>query len=108
MCNEIDLAWAAGLIEGEGCFTWHSDGKRPYFLLDMCDIDVLQKFKTIFPETNFRGPYMHKTKQNQKPRYRIDAYGDKCRHIMQTVYPWLGERRKAKIEELIAHDHSGS
>lgn len=103
---ESNYAWAAGLVEGEGCFTWHSDGKRPYFLMDMCDEDVLRKFQIVFPETSLRGPYFHKYKVNQKPRFRIDAYGDKCITIMKAIYPWLGERRKAKIDELLSNDNN--
>ena len=101
---ESNYAWAAGLIEGEGCFTYHSDGKRPYFLMDMTDKDVLQKFQVVFPETNLRGPYLHKNKPLHKERWRIDAYGDKCVHIMKAVYPWMGQRRKNKIDELLTHD----
>lgn len=101
---ESNIAWAAGLIEGEGCFTWHSDGKRPYFLLDMCDEDVLRKFQVVFPDTNFRGPYYHKDRPHIKPRYRVDAYGDKCIFIMKEVYPWLCQRRRERIDELLKAD----
>lgn len=98
---EFNVAWAAGLIEGEGCFTLHSDKKRPYFLLDMTDKDVLQNFQQVFPETNLRGPYSHKNKPQHKERWRIDAYGQKCVQIMEAVYPYMGTRRKLKIEELL-------
>lgn len=99
-----DIAWAAGLIEGEGCFTLHSDMKRPYFLLDMTDKDVLERFQEVFPNTNLRGPYKHKNKEHHKPRWRVDAYGDACVYIMQSVYPYMFTRRKEKIDELISKD----
>lgn len=97
---EFNIPWAAGLIEGEGCFTWHSDGKRPYFLLDMTDKDVLENFQKVFPETNLRGPYFHKNKPHTKARWRIDAYGNKCETIMDAVYPYMGYRRKDRIDDL--------
>lgn len=100
--KETDLAWAAGLIEGEGCFTLHSK-KHPYLLLDMCDKDVIEKLHSIFPFGNVRGPYTNKNKPQHKPRWRFDAFGSKCRHIMLHVFPYLGVRRRAKIEELLEY-----
>jgi hypothetical protein len=94
-----DIAWAAGLIEGEGCFTLHS-GKHPYFLLDMCDKDVLEKFQTIFPESNLRGPYRNNKKSYHKDRFRVDAFGDRAFKIMFAVYPYMCNRRQQKIREL--------
>lgn len=99
MASDVDIAWAAGLIEGEGCFTVHSK-YHPYFLLDMCDLDVLEKFHKIFPESNLRGPYTDIKRPDNKPRYRIDAFGPKCIEIMNAVYPHLCNRRQAKITEL--------
>lgn len=97
----FNIPWAAGLIEGEGCFTLHSDKKRPYFLMDLGDKDVLENFLTVFPQANLRGPYYHKTKTHHKPRYRVDAYGTKAIEIMNAVFPFLGERRQTKIKELL-------
>lgn len=99
--KEVDLAWAAGLIEGEGCFTIHSK-KHPYFLLDMCDKDVLEKFKTIFPFVNLRGPYTNPKRPDNKPRWRVDAFGPKCRHIIIHTYQYFGERRKAQMNNVMS------
>lgn len=100
MCvKSEDIAWAAGLIEGEGCFTVHSK-HHPYFLLDMCDLDVLEKFHSVFPNTTLRGPYTDGKRPDYKPRYRVDAFGPKCIEIMDIVYPYLCSRRQAKITEL--------
>lgn len=100
MASDTDIAWAAGLIEGEGCFTLHSK-YHPYFLLDMCDLDVLQKFQSIFPEASLRGPYYHKDRPTQKARWRVDAFGPKCITIMTSVLPYMGLRRREKINELL-------
>ena len=98
--KETDLAWAAGLIEGEGCFTLHSK-KHPYFLLDMTDKDVLEKFQSIFPFVTLRGPYYHKDRPQYKPRWRIDAFGPKCRHIILQTYKYYGIRRRTCIDQLL-------
>lgn len=98
--KDTDVAWAAGIIEGEGCFTLHSKN-HPYFLLDMCDKDVIEKFHTVFPFGNIRGPYTNSKKPNHKPRWRYDAFGSKARHIMITVFPYMCQRRKEKINKLM-------
>lgn len=102
MYKDVDIAWAAGLIEGEGCFTLHSN-KHPYFLLDTTDKDVVEKFHKIFPFTNLRGPYTNSKKLHYKDRWRVDAFGSKARHIMITVSPYLCSRRLAKINELLEY-----
>lgn len=96
----VDVAWAAGLIEGEGCFTIHSK-KHPYLLVDMCDKDVIDKLHKIFPCGTVRGPYHNKNKPNHKPRWRFDAFGPKCRNIVLEVYPYMCARRRARIDELM-------
>ncbi len=98
MVSDLDIAWAAGLIEGEGCFTLHSK-YHPYFLLDMCDKDVLEKFHKIFPNSNFRGPYTH-SNPTHKDRWRVDAFGPKCIEIMNAVFPYMCKRRQEKITAL--------
>ena len=98
--KEVDLAWAAGLIGGEGCFTIHSK-KHPYLLLDTTDKDVVEKLYSIFPFGNIRGPYKHKTRPDYKDRWRFDAYGPKARNIMLYIYPYMCSRRKKKISELM-------
>lgn len=91
--------WAAGLIEGEGCFTLHTN--QPYLLLDMTDEDVIKELKEVFPFGNVRGPYYHKNKEHNKPRYRFDAYGKKAYAVAVMVFPFLKSRRQQKIVELV-------
>lgn len=102
MASDLEIAWAAGLIEGEGCFTLHSK-YHPYFILDMCDLDTLEKFQGIFPFSNLRGPYtdVRKGHAHYKPRYRVDAFGPKAIEIMKAVFPFMGKRRQEKITELL-------
>lgn len=94
-----DVIWAAGLIEGEGCFTSHTN--QPYLLVDMTDEDVIHKLHSIFPFGIMRGPYHHKKHPNNKPRYRFDAFGKSAYAIAIMIYPFLCSRRQEKITELI-------
>lgn len=99
LSREIQVAWAAGLIEGEGCFTLHTGA--PYFILDITDKDVLEKLIIIFPFLNLRGPYKHKNKPNNKDRWRVDAFGPKAVQLIDEILPFMCSRRTAKIKELL-------
>lgn len=96
---EVKIAWAAGIIEGEGCFTEHSG--LPYILVDMTDKDVILRLHEVFPSGNVRGPYTHKTKPHNKPRWRFDVFGSKAIPVMKTLLPYMGERRTEKISQLL-------
>jgi len=98
--NELELAWAAGLIEGEGCFTLHSK-HHPYFLLDMTDKDVVEKLHSIFPFCILRGPYTHAKRPTMKPRWRLDGFGPSAIKVMKAVLPYMCSRRTEKINQLI-------
>lgn len=94
------VAWAAGIIEGEGCFTLHTN--NIYLEIDMCDKDVIDRLKDIFPTGTVRGPYFHKKRPNNKPRWRFDAFGTRCLPIIEAILPLLGERRTTKVKEILA------
>lgn len=100
LSNETDLAWAAGLIEGEGCFTCHSK-HHPYFLLDMTDKDVVEKLQKVFPFCILRGPYTHAKRPTMKPRWRLDGFGPSAVKVMEAVLPYMGSRRTEKINLLL-------
>jgi len=99
MASELEIAWAAGIIEGEGCVTLHSE--HPYLTVDMTDRDVIEKLVIIFPTATFRGPYFHKSKPQHKPRFRFDAFGTKALPILREIYPYMLSRRKARIDEVL-------
>ena len=50
--NELNIAWAAGLLEGEGCFSRHirkSNGVLTYAIhCEMTDEDVIRKIHEVF------------------------------------------------------------
>ena len=67
----------------------------------MTDKDVIERLHGVFPFGNIRGPYTHKNKPQNKPRWRFDAYGPKARNIIIQIAPYLGIRRRARIQELM-------
>lgn len=102
----LDIAWLAGLLEGEGCFRYHSQGKgrihpgTPGFQLQMTDRDVVAKFANLMarPLLGPYGPYAHRGKEV----WACYVTGPQAVGWMMTLYPLLGERRQEKIREMIS------
>jgi hypothetical protein len=81
---DLEIAWAAGLYEGEGCCTMGSNG-YPRMLLGMCDKEPVERFGAALgfgcirfddsaPKKNpkWRPKYIWET-QGHKPRYPDDS-----------------------------------
>jgi len=104
--READIAWAAGIFEGEGSFTiqrMSTNGELRYATLgatiQMTDRDVVERFQQImlpiYP--TFVREYTHN---------RVDAKTlfvwsckklDSVVKVSEAFFPWLGERRKARF-----------
>ena len=96
--SPVEVAWAAGIIEGEGNFhgsTTIRDGKPwPHRSLrvqvSMIDVDILQRLQGILGGT-INGPYLRGT--SRKPIWYWSL--SRRAHMDQAVcliYPWLGAR----------------
>lgn len=97
-------AWAAGLFEGEGCFTMRTkpNGKKyPRLSLTSTDEDVVRKFHDAVSigYVVTRVPQ----KQHWKPMWTWQAFGFENTQTLATLIgPYLGARRSARLEELLA------
>ena len=97
MIKTIDIAWLAGLLEGEGCFCLEK-GKYPRIALGMCDEDVVVKAAALM-----------KSKVNHHRNvYSTKVCGAYSIAWMMTLYTLLGERRREKVASLIKYwrEHS--
>lgn len=110
--QSTDIAWLAGLLEGEACFTCFKStvvrknyrNKRNYtttcyrfeISLRMNDADVVYKaadlLKVKRSEPLPSAPKLH----------RAIIAGRRAIGWMMTIYPFMGERRRARIKEIIA------
>lgn len=107
--SEADLAWLAGLLEGEGTFFMqkgHKNGvcyQYPIIVVSMTDEDVIDRVAYLF------GTSSHKESQryyadlgvSRKPSWRASAAGTRAVSLMQSLLPWMGKRRGEKIKELL-------
>lgn len=96
-----EIAWAAGLFEGEGSIILKRDLRGwsyGYLVVGITDKDVLVRFASICGAghlTNENGNRVRRP--HYKPRYdwqctRHDDVG----RLLELFLPWLGERRKRR------------
>ncbi len=97
MSTDIDIAWGTGVFEGNGCITIPHGA--PSLYIDMTDEDVLRRVVAIFGG-NVTGPTY---RAGCKPVYhwRLDEVKP-VQAILRRMWPYLGERRRARAAEMIA------
>lgn len=101
--TEIELAWLAGILEGEGSFMMsrnHVSGKiylYPKITVCMTDRDIIQRVADLFEV----GVYQVPTSETKKQAYRANISGTRAAYLMAQLQPIMGIRRAAKIEEIL-------
>lgn len=95
----IEAAWLAGLLEGEGSFGWAptKNGKLPLIQLMMTDWDVVRKAATLMGIVTVGA----KSRPPRKDIYRARVQGAKAIDIMLEIRPLMGNRRGARIDEIV-------
>jgi len=102
--TDINIAWLAGIIEGEGNFYLRELGN--YFSIKikvrMTDLDVLEKCFKITKIGNINGPYKNKKNLTYKDiwGWEVTKKTDSL-ELIKVIYPHLLSRRKAKIDEYL-------
>lgn len=105
----LDIAWLAGILEGEGSFSLKTN--RGYngticISIQMTDKDIMDRCAAIL-NTKVYGPYTSKQKKkdgsSKKETYLITVFGSHAASWMMTLYSFMGKRRQLKIKELLDH-----
>lgn len=97
-----DICWLAGWLEGEGCFSLAKQSNRggatiPLIGANSTDKDTTKHAAKIMG-TKVYGPY----KRSTKPVYTIHVSGRLAVEWMLTLYCLMGNRRQARIKEVIS------
>lgn len=94
------LAWAAGLFEGEGTITMCG----PVFTAQLKNTDesVIHRFLEIIDLATVYGPYTghHKDGFNRKPYWNWMAREEIACEALERLAPWLSRRRLERAREL--------
>lgn len=114
--NEIETAWVAGLLEGEGSFILtvsrppRKDGQPSRRVINVVcgstDKDIIEK---LYRLTGVGRIYEDKVRtdgvvQGRKRMYRWQvSRREDLLLLLKAIRPHMGERRGAKIDELIEH-----
>ena len=109
MITTLDIAWVAGLVEGEGTFVRRSEearrrspargGKNIALAVRMTDADIVARLAQLWG-VHLNGPYRSRI-AHHKPAYSCRLAGDRAIAWMMTLYPFLGVRRRAKVRDLV-------
>ena len=95
--DPLQIAWLAGILEGEGCFGFYR--KKATVAITMTDEDVIARVSLLMKT---RYSMQSRRKENWKDTYSIRLSSSKAVYIMATVLPFMGTRRSAKINEILA------
>lgn len=98
-----ECAWAAGLLEGEGCFDLNNPSRQrcyPKIRMETTDPDVAYRLRevlscgTIFPRKS------RNTRHKNTVVFQITRSAAAA-DTMRALRPWMGQRRGAKIDEIL-------
>ncbi len=111
-----DIAWMAGLFEGEGCMwaaikkgkpdaeypSQRKDGATFSATIHMVDEDVIARFHSLagFGALNYMDTPSGK-KAGQQPTWRWTGSGKKAIDLMFKLAPYFGIRRRAQMMNAI-------
>ncbi len=100
MIEEIDIAWFAGLMEGEGSFIIR-EGKYPLMSMSLTDLDVLERVQKLIGGTIYKKTVRQ---EHYKPIYqwRLRQPTAYVVGLMKRLKHYMGNRRVKKIDECIA------
>lgn len=113
--SRVELAWLAGILEGEGCFylKWRgkgAEGRELYptlcIQLAMTDEDVVRRAAAVADigkvRQGFGDRQFRKDGDPCKPNWIWWAgRRDGCEELMRALLPFMGERRATRIREIL-------
>jgi hypothetical protein len=99
-----DLYWLAGLLEGEGCFraVKASGWTYAWIGLKMTDYDVVQRAAKLMDIEHITIDSKREFSLGSKPIYVVQQTGYASAELMRQLLSLMGERRSAKIREILA------
>jgi hypothetical protein len=97
--TEIEIAYIAGLLEGEGTFL--RKGNCPIIQVGMTDDDVIEKAAKIINIGNRKIHIEEDKRPNYKTKYIICLAGRDAMRWMKLIRPHMCSRRGEEIDNII-------
>lgn len=101
--KELDVAWLAGIYEGEGSCAITS-GRAIRVEIVMTDQDVMSRIHSLTGCGSLRS--VAQRAENYKSAWRWSVGSGEAVDFLQAILPWLGERRSQRAQEAIANWHT--
>ena len=98
--TSIDIAWAAGFIEGEGCF--QSRGPAAQIVVTQVQLEPLLRLQRIFGGHITRYDHVPSRTGNWNPFHRWHVSNIHARSIMMTVFVLMSPKRRTQIHKALA------
>ncbi len=98
--TEAEIAWVAGMYEGEGCLT--HNGKVWCIRLGSTDLDIVERLHALTRMGTVQMPGPARIAQGGKLYYNwaVHSQPDLCTLVM-ALRPWMGARRGARADEYL-------
>lgn len=106
--SDAEVGWLAGLLEGEGSFLMdrcHVGGREyryPKIVVSMTDRDVIEHAARLLGDNKVYPLPPSKQPESRKPAFRAHVSGWKAAELMRQIYPWLGQRRRTRIDAILS------
>ena len=101
-----ELAWAAGFVDGEGCWYRTRNGKDdtyPRFTIEQVDPYALERFRDAVGVGKIYGPRQVPGRPNSQPSYRLAVYGlEKVQHVTAMLWGFLGPVKRAQANRVLS------
>jgi hypothetical protein len=101
MIKTADIAWIAGIFEGEGTFRI-SGNSCPVMAVGMTDKDIIERVAIIL-NVRVTGPIRNRVVGglSENPVWRATLCGMQAAGWMMTIFGHMGIRRQEKIAEVL-------
>lgn len=103
--NPIEIAWAAGFFDGEGCATVRSNGGGKYLYLRLVisqnDTEVLERFMHAVGVGYILGPTHYKDKSLPMYQWQVNRNAD-VMSVIDLLMPLLSSKKKKQIADKLS------
>jgi hypothetical protein len=102
-----DLAWAAGLFEGEGCFSYSEVGKGRGSLhatVKMTDRDVIYRFQDVIGLGEITLCRPQRVGWKVQWNWQVGSF-EHFQAVVALLWPWLCSRRRGKAKQILKWYH---
>jgi hypothetical protein len=97
--TDTEIAWAAGLFDGEGSVTIKKRGGAT-IQLGMTDLPLVERFTRVVGVGSISGP---RIQPNRKPSWVWFACGLNAVSVARLLLPYVGDRNIGRFERLIQY-----